>query len=84
MRSEIRSELPVPRPFTPAGEHQEYDLSSGSGYFACGGQYIPIHWSKGGETDPLTFTNTDGSPLELGVGSSYICVVDDDRPLSFQ
>lgn len=67
----------------PDGQRQEYDLSSGTGYFACGGQYIPICWAKGGETDPLTFTNTDGTPLELGVGTSYICIVDDDRPVDF-
>lgn len=64
------------------GEHQEYDLSGGKGYFACGGKHIEICWEKGGETDPLCFTYPDGTPLVLGVGSSYICVVDDDRPIT--
>lgn len=66
------------------GQRQEYDLSSGTGYFACGGKYIAINWAKGGETDPLIFTNTDGTQLDLGVGSTYICVVDNDRPITFQ
>lgn len=45
---------------------------SGEGYFACGGKIIPIKWIHENETDPFTFTLTDGTPLELGVGSTYI------------
>jgi len=48
-------------------------LTSGEGYFACDGQLIPILWSRESDTDPFHFTLTDGTPLELGIGSSYIC-----------
>ena len=34
--------------------------------------------------DPMTFTNTDGTPLNLGVGKTYICICDTDRPIDFQ
>lgn len=61
---------------------QRFDLSEGTGYFACGGKYIPIHWEKGGEEDPLRFYNEDGSVLELGVGKTYICILGDTRPIS--
>lgn len=47
---------------------------SGEGYFACNGKIIPIKWIHEQETDPFTFTLTDGTPLELGVGNSYIAV----------
>lgn len=47
---------------------------SGEGYFACNGKIIPIKWTHEKETDPFTFTLTDGTPLELGVGSSYIAI----------
>ncbi len=66
------------------GQLQEFDLSSGTGYFACGGQYQEIHWEKGDMTDPLVFTTTDGAPLELGVGNTYICICDTSRPITFE
>lgn len=47
---------------------------SGEGYFACNGKIIPIKWIHEQETDPFTFTLSDGTPLELGVGNSYIAV----------
>ncbi len=67
------------------GERQEYDLTSGGiGYFACGGKYIAIRWDKGDYYDSLVFTNTDGTPLDLGVGKTYICLVGDTRPITFE
>ena len=63
---------------------QRFDLSEGEGYFACGGQYIPIRWEKGGEEDPLKLYREDGSVLELGVGKTYICILGDTRPVTFQ
>ena len=47
-------------------------LGSGDGYFACEGKMIPIKWIRENETDPFTFTLTDGTPLEQGIGSSYV------------
>lgn len=47
---------------------------SGEGYFACGGKIIPIQWSRENDTDLFHFTLTDGPPLELGIGSSYIAI----------
>lgn len=66
------------------GTLQRFDLSQGEGYFACGGKYIPIRWEKGGEEDPLRFYNQDGSILELGVGKTYICLLGDTRPITFE
>lgn len=57
---------------------------SGSGYFACGEQYIPITWSKNSPTDPLCFFTADGQPLTLGVGKSYINIVDNGAQVTFQ
>ncbi|MCC8356955.1 MAG: DUF3048 domain-containing protein [Oscillospiraceae bacterium] len=63
---------------------QAYDLTSGTGYFVCGGKYIEINWEKGDMYDPLVFANTDGSQLDLGVGKTYICLVGDTRPITFE
>lgn len=63
---------------------QRFDLTGGTGYYACGGKYIPIQWEKGDTYDCLRFSNTDGTPLDLGVGRSYICICDTSRPIDVQ
>ena len=57
---------------------------SGTGYFACGGKYIPIRWEKPSATAPFRFLTADGQPLSLGVGKSYINVADPSYPLTFE
>lgn len=57
---------------------------SGSGWFACGGQCIPIIWSKDSATAPFHFSTADGLPLTLGVGKSYINIVDNSAPVTFE
>jgi hypothetical protein len=58
------------------GEYHVANLiGSGDGYYACNGKIIPIQWHHDNETDPITFTLTDGTQLEQGVGNSYIAIV---------
>ncbi len=49
-------------------------VGSGDGWFACGGKIIPIKWSHESLDAPIVFTHTDGTPLELGIGNSYIAI----------
>lgn len=49
-------------------------LGSGQGYFACDGYMVPILWHRETDYDPFTFTLEDGTPLEQGVGSSYVAI----------
>ena len=56
---------------------------SGDGYYACNGQIVPIKWTHENETDPFTFTLTDGTPLYQGVGSTYVAVVPSDSPVNY-
>lgn len=56
------------------GYHVSNVYGSGEGYYACGGKIIPILWHHENETDPFTFTLTDGTPLSQGVGNSYIAI----------
>ena len=53
----------------------DVDLSSGKGWFACGGRIIPINWEKGGPENQFRYTTETGSPLTLGRGRSYVCVI---------
>jgi hypothetical protein len=47
-------------------------VGEGDGYFACDGQIIPICWSRADRYEPFVFTLTDGTPLTLGVGTTYV------------
>lgn len=58
-------------------------IGSGDGYFACGGEYVSIRWSRSDTNSPFTFTLADGSPLTFGVGNTYAAVVKTDAPVSF-
>lgn len=57
---------------------------SGEGYFACDGKIIPILWSRNAETEPFTYTLTDGTPLEMGIGNSYICITPLESEISWE
>lgn len=57
------------------GYYSDVSLTSGSGYFACGGKMIPITWEKGGHYDQMRYYTADGQPLTLGVGKSYVCII---------
>lgn len=67
-----------------AGRQTVRLTGSGNGWFACGGQYIPITWSKESPTAPLRFSTADGQPLILGVGKSYINIVDNSASVTFE
>ena len=76
--------IPAAQSTKADGQLQEFALTSGTGYFACGGKYVEINWSKGGDTEPLVLTNLDGTPLNLGVGNTYICVLGLDRTVTIE
>ena len=50
-----------------------YDLlGEGTGYFACNGQIVPIRWYRDSYRNSFTYTLEDGTPITLGVGSTYV------------
>ena len=59
--------------YYPDNKHKKVDLSSGSGYYCVNGTYTPIKWSKGSSSSSLKFTTTDGKPLEVSQGNSWVC-----------
>lgn len=60
----------------------EVELTSGSGWFACGGKLVPITWVKNGRYEPLRYCNADGSQLTLGQGRSYVCIIPTSREIT--
>lgn len=57
---------------------------SGDGYYACNGQIIPIKWYHENQSDPFTFTLADGTPLEMGVGSTYVAFQPDVSDFTYE
>lgn len=51
---------------------------TGNGTYFCGGKCIPIKWSKADRSSQFVYTLTDGTPLTMGQGTSYVCIMDPD------
>lgn len=60
----------------PDGYHRRVALQDGTGYYCVNGTYTPILWSKGNAKNGFTFTNADGSPLQVATGNSWVCIAD--------
>ena len=68
--------LKAPTKKNDTTNHMIIDLEgTGTGYYACGGQVIPIKWSRASVYDPFTYTLEDGTPLTFGVGKTYIAII---------
>ena len=57
---------------------------TGTGYYACNGQMIPINWSRDGLNDPFVYTLEDGTPLTFGIGSTYVAVIPTHNTIDVQ
>ena len=52
-----------------------YDLiGSGEGYFAVDGEIVKIQWSREAVEKPFVVTLEDGTPMTMGVGTTYLAV----------
>lgn len=58
-----------------AGRVNVRTTGTGTGGFACGGKFVKILWSRDSVTSPFTYTLEDGTPFDLGVGKTYICIM---------
>lgn len=65
--------------------HMVIDLQgSGTGTYFCGGKAVDIEWRKAEMSDPFTYYLTDGTPLSLGAGHSYVCVVSNNTAVTVE
>jgi len=77
--------LKAPTKKNDTTDHMIIDLEgTGTGYYACGGQVIPIKWSRESVYDPFTYTLEDGTPLTLGVGKTYIAIIPTNATVQWQ
>lgn len=54
-------------------------IGSGEGHLICDGQIVPITWHRDDLRSAFYYTYEDGTPVTLGVGKTYVGVVDSDR-----
>ena len=71
-------------PGDTAGRKSIKLTGSGSGWFACGGKYIPITWAKDSANAPFRYYTADGQDLMLGAGKTYVNIVGTDYPVTFE
>ncbi len=56
----------------------------GDALFAIDGQLRPGKWQKPGQSDPLTFTYADGSPVAFNRGNTWVEVLPTSRKVLFK
>ena len=70
------------------GEYNVYHVSEtvgeGEGFFACNGHIIPIRWVREANDQPFRFTLMDGTPLEQGIGNSYVAMLPKDSTVEWE
>ena len=66
-------------PGDTAGRLTVRTTGTGRGWYFCGGRYVSIRWSRADRDSGFVYTRLDGTPLALGQGNSYVCIVDADN-----
>ena len=55
-------------------------VGEGDGYYAYGGQIVPIKWHRESETEPFCYTLADGTLLSMAVGKTYMAIIPTGSP----
>jgi hypothetical protein len=58
-------------------------VGEGEGFYASGGQYCAIRWTKAAYDEPFAFWNPDGTPLTMRPGTCYINIVENGAEVVF-
>lgn len=59
-----------------------YLTGEGDGFFACNGKLEKIHWEKKKARYTYTITDENGDVVDLGIGKTFVCVLDKTRPIT--
>ncbi len=57
----------------------DYTLTSGTGYYICGGKYESISWTKASPDANFVLKNAKGGTVEVNTGKTYIALLSTDR-----
>ena len=65
--------------------HLETQMTgTGEGYFARDGHIIPIKWSRESNSAKYVYTDLEGNPVSFGIGKTYVAIIPDGSPVSYQ
>ena len=59
-------------------------VGTGNGYFACNGEMVAIKWVRKSAKHPFVYTLKDGTPIELGVGTTYVGILPTSASVDFE
>lgn len=59
-------------------------IGTGNGYFACNGETVAIKWSRKSAREPFVYTLADGTPIELGIGTTYVGILPNSSSVDFE
>lgn len=59
-------------------------VGSGTGYFACNGQIVPILWSRDSEYENFSYTLENGTPITFGVGKTYVAIIPNSGHVEYE
>jgi hypothetical protein len=62
-------------PGAPGGNVYHELVGENKGYYVCGGQIVPIKWTRAGDDAPFVYTLEDGTPVNLIPGKTYVGVI---------
>jgi len=55
-------------------------IGNGTGFFVSNGRVVDINWTRANLSSQFVFTLSNGGPVELGRGRTYIGIIPTDRP----
>lgn len=61
----------------------EFDLSGGTGYYACDGKIVHITWKKGGYNDPMKYYTLDGNELTVTPGKTWVSILSKNATITY-
>ena len=71
-------------PGDQSGRRHIVTVGSGDGYFINGGRYVEIRWSRADKASPFVYTHSDGTPLELGRGATFVGIIPTRNVVEFR
>ena len=70
--------------YNPSGHTYIRTVRGDTGYYINGGKIVEIRWWREDEKAPYEYFLSDGTPLEIGVGKTYICITHDKQIPEFE
>ena len=71
-------------PGDPLGCREVQLYGTGSGYYICGGKYVPVTWEKADYRTPTEWFDANGDKLTINPGKTFIAICDKNTQITFE